>query len=162
MTRTPAFEYSQLDERIYAGRAPVRIADVKQLMKLGVTHILDLREDHEWRDGYIGQSAVTYAENRLKRLNIAIPDMQAPYMDEFDKAVEFLDQTLRHPEHKVYVHCRAGRERTAAILMAYYCFVTKKTPREALNHLQLLRPSFRPLPHQLNALRRWRLRRLGK
>src|SRR5204863_138995 len=49
----------------------------------------------------------------------ALTDQHPPTSDQFDRAVSFIERVLEQPGQVVYVHCRAGRERTGAILAAY-------------------------------------------
>ena len=57
---------------------------------------------------------------RVLRRHIPVVDMGPPTPDQFDEAVAFLEETLQEPANVVYVHCRAGAERTAAILVAFH------------------------------------------
>ena len=45
----PGFEVHDVDDRLLAGRNPLTVVDAAELSSRGVTHVLDLREEHEWR-----------------------------------------------------------------------------------------------------------------
>ena len=75
----PVLRYFTSDEiapGVHAGRAPIFRRDVWRLRALGVTHILDLREDHEWDGpGRRGGSAIAEIDLLgLARLRVAIAD----------------------------------------------------------------------------------------
>ena len=44
----PRFEIHELDDRLLAGRNPLSAIDAQRLVDAGVTHVVDLRESHEW------------------------------------------------------------------------------------------------------------------
>lgn len=74
---------------------------------------------------------------------------------QFDEAVAFLEESLRQPGSVVYVHCRAGAQRTAAILVAFHGRRHGLGYDAALQELRRRRPLLNPLPVQEAATRRW-------
>lgn len=150
------FEYSRIAPDLLAGRNPLTAADVTQLAAEGVTHILDLREPFEWLPPRLGLEALTEIERRgLTRCSIPITDGGAPGGEDFDRCVAFLTATFSNTQAQVYVHCRAGMERTAAILIAWYARQECVSYEMALQKLQMQRPILAPLPEQEQATRRW-------
>jgi rhodanese-related sulfurtransferase len=117
----PDFEFDTITPRLLAGRNPLTADDVAQLRERGVTHILDLREAREWAGpGRLGSEAVEAIPRAgIERLNLPIGDMTAPAAEDFDRACAFLERALEEPESVVFVHCRAGQQRTGAILAAH-------------------------------------------
>jgi protein-tyrosine phosphatase len=55
----------------------------------------------------------------------------------------------------VYVHCRAGWQRSAAMVAAVIAVRQGLDVDEALARVQARKPSADPLPHQREDLRRW-------
>lgn len=150
------FEYDHLTTQVLAGRNPLVRADVERLLAEGVTHLLDLREPHEWMPPNIGNEAVEFQHVcGLQRKHLPIPDFSAPDNEDFAEASAFLSETLRDPNAQVYIHCRAGMERTPTILVAYFAVEWKASCRETLTRLQQARPKFQPLPHQWDAVEAW-------
>ena len=150
------FEYSRIESNLLAGRNPLTAEDIDCLIAEGVTHILDLREPREWTAPWVGEEALAAIEQRgLHRLHVRVEDMGAPGMVAFDQAVEFLETALQDPKSQVYVHCRAGMERTAAILVAWYARRNNVSYEEALSALRLRRRILAPLPNQERATRQW-------
>jgi protein tyrosine phosphatase (PTP) superfamily phosphohydrolase (DUF442 family) len=150
------FEYDRITERLLAGRNPLNTADVERLQAEGVTHILDLREPHEWQPPYIGQAALSAAEScGITRRHLPIRDTGTPQPKDFEAAVAFLTEMLLSPDTQVYVHCRAGMERTAVILIAYFARQWEADCAETLRRLQRARPKFQPLAWQYEAVEAW-------
>jgi protein-tyrosine phosphatase len=152
----PPFQYDRVAPRLWAGRNPLTAIDIEQLQGHGVTHILDLREPHEWAPPRFGQAALNEIEAAgLTRLHLPITDMGAPTQDDLNRAVQFIDEVLAEGRTGLYVHCRAGMERTAAILIAWWARKHKTTYEAALAALREGRPILKPLPPQEAAVRQW-------
>ena len=57
----PRFEIHELDDRLLAGRNPLSAIDAQGLVDVGVTHVVDLRERHEWETpGRFGRAALAF------------------------------------------------------------------------------------------------------
>ena len=156
----PSFEFNWLDEQMAAGRNPLTARDVQTLQEAGVTHVLDLREDHEWSEPHFGVEAVgSYEKAGIVRLHLPIVDTREPTNADFNAATEWLEEVLLDSHNKVYVHCRAGMERTAAILCAAYAWRHQTSFESALATLQRKRSIFAPLPGQVRAANAWLAKR---
>jgi len=130
--------------------------DVETLADQGITHILDLREPDEWALPRIGAEAVEAIErNGLHRLNVPVTDMGAPTPQSLDIACRFLEEAVKDETSLVYIHCRAGIERTGAVLVAYYARRHGVSYGAALDQLRKGRPCLAPMPHQERAVRQW-------
>ena len=156
----PAFSFDWLDEQMAAGRNPLTNRDVQTLKEAGVTHVLDLRESHEWSEPHFGTEAVdSYKKAGIVRLHLPIIDTKEPTNADFNAATEWLEDVLLDSHNKVYVHCRAGMERTAAILCAAYAWRHQTSFESALATLQRKRSIFAPLPGQVRAANAWLAKR---
>lgn len=152
----PAFNADWVTPRIMAGRNPLSARDVAWMKSQGITHILDLREAREWKAPKFGHVALEAIEKRgIQRLHLEVWDMNAPKRQTFEAACRFIEEALLQPEARVYVHCRAGMERTAAILIAYYAKAHGVSYDQALGELKKGRPILTPLPPQEQATRCW-------
>lgn len=151
----PPMNCNWIDHGLLAGRNPLTALDVEWLLARGVTHVLDLREPWEWALPRFGQEALDALAGRVLRRHIPVVDMGPPTPDQFDEAVAFLEETLQDPANVVYVHCRAGAERTAAILVAFHAHRHGLGYDAALQELRRRRPLLNPLPVQEAATRRW-------
>lgn len=152
----PPFNADWVNERIMAGRNPLSARDVEWMKNQGITHVLDLREPREWKPPKFGHLALVAIEKQgLQRLHLEVLDMNAPKDSVFKATCEFIETALAQTDSKVYVHCRAGMERTGAILIAYYAKTQRVSYDEALQELRKSRPILSPLPNQEKATRRW-------
>jgi rhodanese-related sulfurtransferase len=151
----PPFEIHEIDDRLRAGRNPLTVVDVAELCVSGITHVLDLRENHEWRaPNRFGAEAVDELQRRgVERRNIVVTDMAAPSQPDLDAAVRWIEAALSKPRTRVFVHCRAGRERTAAILAAL--LVSRGATLEHALATLKKRAGAAPLPAQLAAVGAW-------
>jgi rhodanese-related sulfurtransferase len=146
---------------VWAGRQMLHVKDAARLIEeTGVTHVLDLREKREWTKPNIGEAPIAHLiASGVVRKNIAIRDMSAPGKAELEAGVAFLREAIQSGG-KVYVHCRAGRERTASILWAYAFDGALEAPDwkakiiDAWKTLDKQYPSFAPLWHQVEAVYR--------
>lgn len=152
----PAFSYNQVGDRILCGRNPLTCHDIEILKSHGITHVLDLREPHECGDGRFGREAIEEIEAcGLQRVSLPVTDLGAPTDETLAAACQFLDEALKDENARIYVHCRAGLERTAAILVAFHASRHGTSYEEALEKLREGRPALRPLPGQKQAVMNW-------
>lgn len=152
----PHLELNEVAPNVYAGRAPLFRDEVQNLRTLGVTHILDLREEIEWTTpSQFGRSALAEIERYgLARLSVPVGDAHPPTAADLDRGLDFIETAL-HLGGTVYVHCRAGRERTAAVVACWHARRRGCSAREALAELRSRRPLFNPLSTQLAAAENW-------
>ena len=155
--QAPAFEFDRVLDRVYAGSNPLTVKDVQRLIDEGITHVLDLRESSEWESpNRIGVEAVRALEwAGLTRVNLPIPDTEAPTLSTLDTAMRLLDRWLSQPKNRVYIHCRGGRERTGVVPAACYARKHAIAYQEALIRLRRSRHGLNPLPSQDRAGRKW-------
>jgi len=145
----PAFEFHWVAPNLFAGRNPLTKRDIRELVDLGITHYLDLREAHEYDMPRLGEEALEAMKvSGIVRLHMPVIDGGEPDQATFEQSVDFLRTTLETPSNCVYVSCRAGHERTAAILIAHHAIHHKVSYDVALTALRIGRPTLKPLPMQ--------------
>ena len=152
----PRFEIHELDERLLAGRNPLSAIDAQRLVDVGVTHVVDLREPHEWEGpGRFGRAAVEeLGVQGVERLHAPVTDGGAPSAGALDATVRWISRVAEQDGSRIFVHCRAGQERTAAVLAAYVATHWALTLDQAIEWLAS-RYGGRPLPPQEHAVREW-------
>lgn len=152
----PAFACYPVLDRVYAGRNPLTTRDARQLKALGVTHVLDLREEWEWSGERFGGEALAELERLgIERRHLPIQDATATQEDVLNTAWAYLEAVLARPEARLYVHCRAGQGRTGALLLAYHARRTGRSCRETLADLRGRCRNLSPLRHQFAAVESW-------
>ncbi len=155
--RISPFEHAPVTDRLRAGRNPLSELDVLELVALGITHVLDLREESEWEGpGRVGRDAVvSMARHGLVRAHIPLRDTAAPTGERLTEAVAFVTATLANPAARLYLHCRAGIERTGTVLLAWCALSSNLAPTEAAAVLRRQYARYRPLSHQYHAVEQW-------
>jgi ADP-ribosyl-[dinitrogen reductase] hydrolase len=150
-SRVPPLQVRRLHPQVLFGRNPLFAVEVEALVAAGVSHFLDLREPEEWSGaGRLGQEAVD-AQGRppSTRRHLAVADGGAPSAGAISEAVDFVDEALARGG-VAFVHCRAGVERTGAMLLAWW--LNRGGDRESLRSLA---PILAPLPQQERAVYDW-------
>lgn len=103
--------FGQMDDRFFRGAQP-KEKDYKDLAKLGIRTIIDLRDDPEAYEKRMAESlGMTY-------INIPMIEKQYPTPE----ATELFLKTVNDPTTgKFFVHCAGGRHRTG-VMGAIYRF----------------------------------------
>jgi protein tyrosine/serine phosphatase len=101
--------FGQMDDRFYRGAQP-RQEDIKDLAALGITTIIDLRDDP--RD-YEKREAEALG---MRYINIPMSDSKYPEQDSIDAFLKIANDTT---SGKFFVHCAGGRHRTGVMGAVY-------------------------------------------
>ncbi len=142
-------EYTRLHGSLLAGRMPVSERHVEALRSEGVTLVINLCEDREYWDGE--REAVATACARA-----SIAELRLPVIDGSTVSPELLERAVAAAgDEVVYVHCRGGRERSAAVAIALLAAASGSTVEEAHDRAVARRPGFKPLPWQVEGVRTW-------
>ena len=145
--------YDRIDPLVIIGAYPFA-RDVKSLYGDGVRGVVNTCREY---DGPVDQ----YREVGIEQFHMPTVDFTHPIVDDVDRAVEFIDDFVRRGE-TVYVHCKAGRARSATVVLAWLVRHRGMTPDQAQQHLLSVRPHVnpaikdRPVIGQL--IQRWRQR----
>jgi protein-tyrosine phosphatase len=139
---------------LLVGAFPLDAADVAMLHALGIERILNLAEESEYRprDREAVEAALDAAGIAETRLPLPAYGGLPPAM--IDRAVREILNWLEGGK-RVYLHCRAGWQRSAAVAAGVVAICQGLDIDEALATVQTRRPSADPLPHQREDLRRW-------
>lgn len=136
------------------GCYPLDAYDVAMLERAGVGRVLNLVEDEEYRPGEREDLERAFAEMGIEEHRLPSPDFGGLPPDLIDQAVSLISGWLREGR-RVYVHCRAGWQRSPAIAAALLALREDIDIDEAIEAVRVRKPSADPLPHQREDLRRW-------
>jgi protein-tyrosine phosphatase len=139
--------WDAVTERLWIGR---RLSDreAADAVDAGVSSVIDLTGEFSEAAPFL---AIDYR-------HIPVLDLTAPSMDQLDEAVAFIDQRIH--EGVVYVHCKIGYSRSAAVAGAYLLAKgLAATVEDAIEHLRNIRASIVIRPEAEAALRRFAHRR---
>lgn len=114
------FDYDEIRSGLLLGRQPRNFHDLERLRKEGITGLVTLNQRWELFID-LGEFRATLEKHGIEHLHIETADFQGPQPESTVKAVEFLANHIRkhRAPGKVYVHCNAGRGRSALVLAAY-------------------------------------------
>jgi len=103
----------------------------------GVERVVSMNEKHELSSSFINLPSVAdYKAFGMTRLNTSVCDFTgAPSIEEIESVISFIGAS----PGKVYVHCKAGRCRSAVIVVACKVKFEKKRPRDAFYEVKAQR-----------------------
>ncbi|HMO16340.1 MAG TPA: dual specificity protein phosphatase family protein [Pirellulaceae bacterium] len=127
--------WTQIDEHVYLGALPFS-SDVDTLYNLGVRAVVNTCLEYE---GPLAE----YERLGIQQCYIPTQDFTHPTLADVESAVNFIDDMVRQG-HKVYVHCKAGRARSATILLCWMCRHYHKQATEIQQLLLEKRPHVNP------------------
>ena len=145
---------AEVAEGLMSGAFPCDADDVCALAADGVTCVMNLCEDAEYEDGDRAAVVAAYASRSIAEERVGVVDYGNLMPGAIEVAAQQVAAWLNEGEH-VYVHCRAGWQRSAVVAAAALAVRDGIDPEEALAAIKRRKPSSEPLPHQLQDLRRW-------
>lgn len=120
---------------VYLGAIPL-FCHVPHLSKIGVSAVVNCCDE------YAGPMK-TYEKYGIEQLHVPITDFVAPTLKEIELAVHWMQN--RHQQgQKIYVHCKAGRARSATMVLCYLVSVHHMSAAEAQEWLRGKRPQVYP------------------
>lgn len=144
--------YSRIDDSIVLGALPFRSLVEELLYAEGVTAVISLNQDFELRfcaDGAFWRSL------EVEFLQIPTADIfAAPDADKLREGVLFILDHMRRRGARctVYVHCKAGRTRSATLVGCYLMQRYGYTPDECVKVMQAARSHILLVEIQMAAL----------
>ncbi len=114
--------YSKITDNLYLGRLPLKnTGDDIAIQKEGISAVLTMTERFENTTSSLVADPVRPEEWQqlgIKHEQIEIQDFTPPREAELERAVAIVSNWLKNGE-KVLVHCKAGRGRSAEVVIAY-------------------------------------------
>lgn len=137
--------------KLYIGALPLIISnrfmtscrnDLEEFQKIGIKAVLSVVEAFENNSEVLDCRPVKpaeYAEQSIKHLQIPTPDCETIYLELIERGVEFIRWNLI-AKRPVYVHCKAGRGRSALTVMCFFIKYCGMTADDAFNYVKKHRP----------------------
>lgn len=123
--------WDEVDPAIILGAMPLR-SDAKPLHALGVRGVINMCQE------YPGPKS-EYQRLGIDQLWLPTVDFNPPTFDDVSRGVEFIKKHASLGE-KVYVHCKAGRARSATVVICWLVRHRSMALPEAQTHLLRKRP----------------------
>ncbi|XP_034722983.1 phosphatidylglycerophosphatase and protein-tyrosine phosphatase 1 [Etheostoma cragini] len=145
--------FDRVDETVVLGALPFRSL-TKQLVETeNVRGVITMNEEYETK--YFCNSAEEWRAAGVEQLRLSTVDFTGvPTLENLRLGVEFALQH-RGRGSSVYVHCKAGRSRSATMAAAYLIRLHSCTPEEACQKLASVRPHVLVRSAQLEMLRKY-------
>ena len=123
--------WSRVDEHVILGALPFASL-VGKLRSLGVRAVVNTCEE------YAGPEP-EYESSGIHQMRFPTLDFTPPTLETVQQAVELIQSHVNRGE-TVYVHCKAGRGRSATVVLCWLIQARGMTPEQAQAHLQEKRP----------------------
>ncbi|XP_026673846.1 phosphatidylglycerophosphatase and protein-tyrosine phosphatase 1 [Ceratina calcarata] len=159
--------YDRIDETVILGALPFRSMTEKLVTEENVKGVVSMNEDYELR--LFSNSEKEWKKHNVEFLQLSVTDIfHSPPQDKLEGGVKFINKFRNVPKElsgsdkctddsdnvgSVYVHCKAGRTRSATLVGCYLMMKNQWTPEEAVAYMQQKRPHVLLRPLQLDALR---------
>jgi protein tyrosine/serine phosphatase len=101
--------FGKVDEHLYRGAQPSQ-QDIRDLARLGVKTVIDLRDDPERFEASTVKSA------GMRYINIPMSDKRWPSDGQTAQFLKLISQSETGP---FYIHCAGGRHRTGVMVAVY-------------------------------------------
>lgn len=139
---------------LVTGAHPRDAADVAQLRVEGVTHVVNLCRDDEYPWGARAAVETAYAAAGMTEHRLGSVDYGNLAPELIDAGVVAVGESL-DAGGRVYLHCRAGWQRSATVAAAVIALREGLPLPLALMALRQRKPTAEPLDHQRDDLMRW-------
>ena len=118
----------KINDRLYRGAQP-RDPGLRQLKKLGITTIVNLRAEDQEKSNWEEKIAKSLG---IHFIHIPVGDWAPPTNEQ---VAQFLSIFRDSPQEKVFVHCHYGDDRTGVFVAAYRMALEKLPAEQALKEM---------------------------
>ncbi len=148
------FGFAEVGDGLVMGAYPQDADDVAALVEAGVTRIFNLVQDLEYEPGARDACVAALAQSGIQERRVELVDYGSLGTAQIEDAAQAVLAWLEQGE-RVYVHCRAGWQRSATVVAAIVALREQVSPLQALDILRVRKPTANPLSHQREDLFRW-------
>ncbi len=138
--------WNEINKNIVLGALPLE-HQIAKLKKLGITHVIAMIEPFEFEPGIVQPvQSQQWTDNGIEFKHIETPDFLGVPEKKIDEALKYIEaERQKNPNAKFYIHCKAGRGRSAAVVLCHLMKTWKKdqtydyTKEQAYEYLKTLR-----------------------
>ena len=148
------FGFAEVGDGLLVGAYPLDAEDVTEIAGAGVDVVYNLVEDEEYEAGERDAATAALAAAGVSERRLPLVDYGNVPEAALDRAV---DEVLGDLEagRRVYVHCRAGWQRSATVAAGVLALREGLPIEDALAVLRERKPTAEPLGHQRADLLAW-------
>ncbi|XP_023012376.1 protein tyrosine phosphatase, mitochondrial 1 [Leptinotarsa decemlineata] len=159
--------YNRIDDTVILGALPFPSITKELVEKERVKGVVSMNEDYEL---FLSNDEKSWKTVGVEFLQLATTDIFAtPCQSKLVEGVRFIDKFVSHgrvedgiSSHSVYIHCKAGRTRSATLVGCYLMHRYKWSPEEAVNYMREKRPHILIHSKQWEALHVFHAQNLAK
>jgi atypical dual specificity phosphatase len=150
------FGLAAVDEpaRLFTGAFPTDADDVAVLSDLRIDAVVNLCQDSEYPQGARDEVEAAMRAAGIEERRLGLVDFAGFGPAQLEAAVSEVLRQLESGRH-VYLHCRAGQQRSTAVAAGVLALRERVSLDQALVEILGRKPGARPLEHQLEDLRAW-------
>jgi atypical dual specificity phosphatase len=149
-----AYGFDEVHPHLIVGAVPLDANDVQVLADAHVDRVLNLVQSSEYPDGARLEVEIGWSAHAVEEVRVEVVDFGNLDPAALESAVSQVNCWL-DDGHIVYLHCRAGWQRSATVAAGVIAIREKIDISEALSCLRVRKPSAHPLPHQAADLAAW-------
>jgi atypical dual specificity phosphatase len=127
--------YDFIDDHVIVGARPFA-RDVAGLAQAGVKAVVNTCEEY-------GGPVAEYDQYGIEQLHIPTVDFMPPSLESIQQSVRFVQKHVGQ-NHTVYIHCKAGRARSATVALCWLIAHRNMTAEVAQTWLLRKRPHVHP------------------
>lgn len=154
------YGFATVGDDLVMGAYPQDADDVAALVEARITRVFSLVQDVEYEPGAREACVAALAAAGIEERRVELVDFGSLEAEQIEAVAQAVIAWLDAGE-RVYVHCRAGWQRSATVVAAVLALREDLTPPEALDVLRDRKPTARPLGHQRENLLEWWRGRAG-
>ncbi|MBC61312.1 MAG: hypothetical protein CMP11_02565 [Zetaproteobacteria bacterium] len=111
--------WNQITKRIFLGALPLK-NHRKKMCQDNIKVVLSMVEDFERRKNFIATpvNKVMWEELGIENYQISVPDFNPLKLDAIYDGVSIVNRSISEKKN-IYIHCKAGKSRSAAIVLSY-------------------------------------------
>jgi len=159
----PLLDLSIITEELLVGTQLVSDGDFRTLSNLGVRAVLTLQDSRDIQNMGIRQEVIDRlaAQEQIEIRRCPIRDFDpGDLLDKLESCLKVLDELVQEYS-RVYVHCTAGINRSAGVVLSYLVLNKGMSLKNAYHLLKSRRPQSSPYRLLLDTLAHSSARRIG-
>lgn len=128
--------WHKITDNIYLGALPLR-KHIKLFKQLNISCVLSLVEDFERKDSFIAHPVrkKLWEKNSIVNRQFPFPDFRPVPLNILYDGASYLNKVINE-NRNAYVHCKAGRGRSASVVMSYFILFKSFKYNEAFDFIK--------------------------